>query len=369
MSRRRAFASSISAAVIAAAITAGAFLSFGGRDSPVTGEPSGAIQYELSESLVALGSPAVPLTPPDTFSGLTRSAVDWSSVYARVSPSLVSVVTEAGTGSGFFVTEDGHVITNLHVVSDAEQVYVHLQDRSRHEAEMIARDAGNDLALLKIDADAITISVPRFGGLDDLRIGDPVGALGAPFGLPNSLTVGIVSALDRTRPSGTGTLEPLRAMIQTDAALNPGNSGGMLVDELGRVVGIPTQIESSDRSSSGIGFAVSAEALLRSLPIMLQGEDVERSYLGVSLPRSGDRLEILDVVCASAADRAGVRVGDVLLEINGESAETFADLVDALADVTPGDEMTVTVRRGFSRLTLETTATAWPTEPPDVGCG
>ena len=369
MSRRRAFASSISAALIAAAITAAAFMSFGNGESPGIGEPSGAIQYELSESLVALGSPAVPLTPPDTFSGLTRSAVDWSSVYARVSPSLVSVVTEAGTGSGFFVTEDGHVITNLHVVSDAEQVYVYLQDRSGHEAEVIARDAGNDLALLKIDADAITISVPRFGGLDDLRIGDPVGALGAPFGLPNSLTVGIVSALDRTRPSGTGTLEPLRSMIQTDAALNPGNSGGMLVDEFGRVVGIPTQIESSDRSSSGIGFAVSAEAMLRSLPIMLQGEDVERSYLGVSLPRSGDRLEILDVVCDSAADRAGVRVGDVLLEINGESAETFADLVDVLADVTPGDEITITVRRGFSRLTLETTATAWPTEPPDVGCG
>ena len=369
MSRRRAFASSISAAVIAAAITAGAFLSFGGGDSPVTGEPSGAIQYELSESLVTVQPPAVPLTPPDTFSGLTRASVDWASVYARVLPSLVSVVTEAGTGSGFFVTEDGHVITNLHVVSDAEQVYVYLQDRSGHEAEVIARDAGNDLALLKIDAEEIEVSVPSFGGLNDLRIGDPVGALGAPFGLPNSLTVGIVSALDRTRPSGTGTLEPLRAMIQTDAALNPGNSGGMLVDELGRVVGIPTQIESSDRSSSGIGFAVSAEAMLRSLPTMLKGEDVERSYLGVSLPPAGRQLEILDVACGSAADRANLRVGDVLLRINGQSADTFAELVDVMADVTPGDEITITVRRGFSRLTLETTASAWPTEPPDLGCG
>ena len=369
MSRRKAFASSISAALIAAAITAGAFLSFGGSDSPVTGEPSGAIQYELAESLVVAQPPAVPLTPPDTFSGLTRASVNWAGVYAKVLPSLVSVVTEAGTGSGFFVTEDGHVVTNLHVVSDAEQVYIYLQDRSRHEAELIARDAGNDLALLKIDADEVEIHVPSFGGLNDLRIGDPVGALGAPFGLPNSLTVGIVSALDRTRPSGTGTLEPLRAMIQTDAALNPGNSGGMLVDEFGRVVGIPTQIESADRSSSGIGFAVSAEALLRSLPTMLRGEDVERSYLGVSLPQAGDRLEILDVVCDSAADRAGVRVGDVLLQINGQSADTFSELVDVLAAVAPGDEITITVRRGFSRLTLESTASAWPTEPPQSGCG
>lgn len=369
MSRRRAFASSISAALIAAAITAAAFMSFGNGESPGIGEPSGAIQYELSESLVALGSPAVPLTPPDTFSGLTRSAVDWSSVYARVSPSLVSVVTEAGTGSGFFVTEDGHVITNLHVVSDAEQVYVYLQDRSGHEAEVIARDAGNDLALLKIDAEEIEVSVPSFGGLSDLRIGDPVGALGAPFGLPNSLTVGIVSALDRTRPSGTGTLEPLRAMIQTDAALNPGNSGGMLVDELGRVVGIPTQIESPDRASTGIGFAVSVDAMLRSLPTLLKGVDVERSYLGVSLSRESEPLEVLDVFCDSAADQAGIRTGDRVLQINGESADTFAELAEAMSSISPGDEITITVQRRFQRLTLETVATAWPTEPPDLGCG
>jgi len=369
MSRRSAFACSFAAAVIAAAITAAAFLAFGKAGSRETVQNPDSIQYDGIVEFGAAESPTVPLTPPDSFSTLSRSSVDWAAVYARVLPSLVSVVSEEGAGSGFFVTEDGHVITNLHVVSGAEQIYVVLQDRSRHEAELIARDAGNDLVLLRIEAEEIDINVPSFGGLDELRVGDPVGALGAPFNLPNSLTVGIISALDRTRPSGTGTYEPLRAMIQTDAALNPGNSGGMLVDERGRVVGIPTQIESADRSSGGIGFAVSAEAMLRSLPRMLEGENVERSYLGVSLASTGEQLEILEVVCGSAADRANLRVGDVLLQINGESADSFAALVEVMAEIAPGDEMTVTVRRGFRRLTAETTASAWPTEPPDLGCG
>ena len=369
MSRRHAFASSVFAAIVAAVITASAFLTIGSSGSSDPVQNPDSILYQRTQPLDTVQPPAIPVTPPDTFSGLSRTSVDWATVYARVLPSLVSVVTEEGGGSGFFVTTDGHVITNWHVVSGAEQVYVYLQDRSRHEAEIVARDAGNDLALLKFDAEDVVMTVPSFGRLDDLRVGDPVGALGAPFSLPNSLTVGVVSALERTRPSGTGTLEPLRSMIQTDAALNPGNSGGMLVDGYGRVVGIPTQIQSSDRTSGGIGFAVSADAMLRSLPIMLKGEDVERSYLGVSLPQSGDQLQILDVVCDSAADDADLRVGDILLELNGQSTDSFEELVDILADIQPGDELTITVRRGAQRLTLDTTARPWPTELPRSGCG
>ena len=369
MSRRTAFLSIFAAAAIACAITAAAFLTIPGEDSGNEPQAAGVIRSDTTELSFSAPNPGTPLLPPVTFAELSRSSVDWAAVYARVVPSLVTVVADDGTGSGFFVTRDGHVITNLHVVSDAEQIYVYLQDGNGIEATLLASDAGNDLALLEIDADGIAINVPMFGGLDDLRIGDPVGALGAPFNLPNTLTVGIISALDRTRPSGTGTWEPLRAMIQTDAALNPGNSGGMLIDERGRVVGIPTQIESPERVSSGIGFAVSVDAMLRSLPTMLQGEDVERSYLGVSLPPGGQRMEILDVVCGSAADGANLRVGDVLLQVNGEPAGTFAELLKALSDITPGDEITLTVQRGFRRLTLDTTAKAWPTAPPTLGCG
>lgn len=369
MSRRTALTSSLISAVIAAVVTAMALMFSGASGPDSNPEPQGAIRSELTDPLQIGSVTRAPIAAPVTFAELTRSSVDWAAVYAQVVPSLVSVVTREGAGSGFFVTEDGHIITNLHVVAGAGQVRVYTLDGESIEAEVIAKDAGNDLALLRVDAEDIEVVVPMFGASGDLRVGDPVGALGAPFNLPNSLTVGIVSALDRTRSSGAGTWEPLRAMIQTDAALNPGNSGGMLVDERGRVVGIPTQIESPDRVSSGIGFAVSVDAMLLSLPTLLTGEDVERSYLGVSLSQESEPLEVLDVVCGSAADQAGILVGDRVLQINGDSAGTFAELVDVLSTISPGEEITITVQRGFLRLMLEATSTAWPSSPPTLGCG
>ncbi len=369
MSRRTAFLSTLFSAVVAAAITATALLLVDDSGGPDSVPTAGAIQNELMEPLGSPQQPLAPIPEPVSFAELSRSSVDWAAVYARVVPSLVSVITEQGAGSGFFVTSDGHVITNFHVVSSAEQIFVQLQDQRRLEAELIAKDAGNDLALLKIDADDVEITVPLFGGVGELRVGDPVGALGAPFNLPNSLTVGIISALDRQRSSGSGSWQPMRAMIQTDAALNPGNSGGMLIDERGRLIGIPTQIESPDRASSGIGFAVSTDTLLRALPTLLEGEDFEQSYLGVTFQQVANGLEILDVVCDSAADEADVRVGDRLLQINGESADSFDELVEVLSDITPGEEITITVQRGFRRLMLDATITAWPTERPAFGCG
>lgn len=369
MSRRAAFLSSITAAVVAAAITAGALLLIGDGDVPPSSGNAATIQNDLLAPESARAQPSAPIPEPVSFAELSRSSVDWAAVYARVVPSLVSVITEQGAGSGFFVTSDGHVITNFHVVTGSEQIFVQLQDRRRFVAELVAKDAGNDLALLKIDAGDLEIVVPLFGGVDDLRVGDPVGALGAPFNLPNSLTVGIISALDRQRPSGGGTWQQMRAMIQTDAALNPGNSGGMLIDERGRVIGIPTQIESPDRASSGIGFAVSSDTLLRALPTLLEGKDFEQSFLGVTFQQAATGLEIRDVSCGSAADEANVRAGDRLLQINGESADTLDELVEVLSEITPGEEITITVQRGFRRLTLDATITGWPTERPDLGCG
>ena len=284
-------------------------------------------------------------------------------------PSVVSIVVDEGSGSGFFVSEDGHVITNLHVVADTEDLVVLTNEGVRLEAELVATDVGNDLALLKVDATELDIVVPTYAPLEEVRIGDPVGALGSPFGLSNSLTVGIISGLGRQRPSGNATFEPLRNTIQTDAALNPGNSGGILIDARGRIVGIPTQIESPERVSSGVGFAVSADTLLRSLPTLLTGTDVERAYLGVLIDLSEGRLDVTDVTCDSSADQAGVRAGDVILQVNGKAVETFEQLSEALANVAPGDDISVTVRRGQRELTLEASANTWPSTIPESGCG
>ena len=369
MRRRSSLSAIIASAVIASAITTGALLSVGGGVSEVGSNESHSILATETAPISQTITPAAPIDPLEPTLEAIPTPVDWAQIYAIAVPSLVSITTDAGAGSGFFVSQDGHVITNLHVVVESETIVVVTRDGKSHEAELIARDVGNDLALLKIDPSDVEIVLPAYGSLENIHVGDPVGALGAPFQLPNTLTVGIVSGLGRLRMSGNQTSEPLRNMIQTDASLNPGNSGGMLVNARGQVIGIPTQIQSPDRVSSGIGFAVSADAMLRSLPTLLEGDDVERSYLGVSIDQSEGRLEVSDVNCDSPADRADLRDGDIILAINGEPAATFDLLTEALASVLPGEEFTITVRRGLRELTVEATAGVWPTTIPDDGCG
>ena len=369
MSRRAILSSLLVTAAVAVALTLMIVALLAQPESPDHSPAAVATYGEMSETDWTTQAPPAPTPPPMSFAALTRESVDWAAVYAKVVPSLVTVGTELGAGSGFFVTTDGHVITNLHVVSGAQRISVYLQDGERFDAELLARDVGSDLALLSVDTNGAEVVVPIFASIDDLRIGDPVGALGAPFNLPNSLTVGIISGLGRTRPSGNDTWEPIRAMIQTDAALNPGNSGGMLVDERGRVIGIPTQIESPDGVSNGIGFAVSADTLIRSLPTMLSGKDYERAHLGVTLEESEDALEVVGVVCGSTADEVGIRVGDRLLEVNGQPADSLEELIDALATVSPGEEMVITIQRRSRQLTLEATAKGWPSTLPRLGCG
>ncbi len=368
MIRRNALALFMASALIAVAIAAAAF-AFSSRADTTQANTVLNIQTETAEPLLLTDRRTTQPTLPSAASNLTRPAVDWAAVYARAIPSFVSIRTNSGAGSGFFVTESGHIITNLHVVDAAAQIVIVTQGGQRLEAELIARDAGNDLALLKIDPADVAIVVPEFGELDELRTGDPVAALGDPFWLSGTLTVGIVSALNRDRTSGSGTWEPLRNMIQTDATLNPGNSGGMLLDEHGRVIGIPTQIETPDGIPRGIGFAVPIDALLRSLPTMLTGEDAQRSYLGVSLDTDGGSLTVSNVSCDSAAADAGIRRGDEIRSINGQPADSYERLVDVLAGIAPGEEITITVQRGSRTLTLETEIGGWPTERPLGGCG
>ncbi len=372
MSYRAVILSLFVTAAVAVSITAGVLLAFGGSQEAASAPVLTSAHGDVSPTLTAAPQQDADPSPATSFAALTRPAVDWAAVYERAVPSLVSVSTDSGVGSGFFVSDDGHIITNWHVVSGATRLQITLQSSERVEADFVAKDAGNDLALLQIDADDLDsddIVVPVFGPLDELRIGDPVGALGTPFSLPNSLSVGVISAFGRLRPSGSETWEPLRNMIQTDAALNPGNSGGMLVDDRGRVIGIPTQIEAAGGVNNGIGFAVSADTLLRSLPTMLQGDDVERAYLGVSLSDTEDGLVVGDVVCGSAADAANLRTGDVIVRVNDEPIESFDDLVATMAEILPGDEVAILIDRGARRVALEATVTAWPSEAQRYGCG
>jgi S1-C subfamily serine protease len=275
------------------------------------------------------------------------------------------------TGTGFVVDGSGHIVTNDHVAAGGSVVTVQAGPRTpRVRARIVGRDPSTDLALLRVDPDeAPDLSPLPLGESDEVRVGDTAIAVGNPFGLQRSLTVGVVSAVDRSIDAPDGF--PIEGAVQTDAAINPGNSGGPLLDQAGRVIGVLAQSE-----SDGIAYAVPVDTLRRVLPELRRAGRVERAHLGVAtvelepdlartlgLSRS-EGLVVSDVTGGGPADDAGVRGaeslergtprgGDVLLAIDGTPLAATADLTAALERLSPGEEVELTVLRDGRRLTLE----------------
>jgi S1-C subfamily serine protease len=275
------------------------------------------------------------------------------------------------TGTGFVVDESGHIVTNDHVAAGGRVVTVQAGPRTlRVRARIVGRDPSTDLALLRVDpGEAPDLTPLPLGDSDDVRVGDTAIAVGNPFGLQRSLTVGVVSAVDRSIDAPDGF--PIEGAVQTDAAINPGNSGGPLLDGAGRVIGVLAQSE-----ADGIAYAVPVDTLRRVMPELRRTGRVERAHLGVAtvelepdlarrlgLSRS-EGLVVSDVTGGGPADDAGVRGarslergtprgGDVLLAIDGAPLSETADLTAALERLSPGDEVDLTVLRDGRRLTLE----------------
>jgi S1-C subfamily serine protease len=275
------------------------------------------------------------------------------------------------TGTGFVVDEAGHIVTNDHVAAGGRLVTVQLGPRTRRiRARIVGRDPSTDLALLRVDPDEAPGVAPLpLGRSGDVRIGDTAIAVGNPFGLQRSLTVGVVSATDRSIDAPDGF--PIEGAVQTDAAINPGNSGGPLLDDSGRVIGVLAQSE-----ADGIAYAVPVDTLRRVLPELRRTGRVVRAHLGVAtvelepdlartlgLPRS-EGLVVSDVTGGGPADDAGVRGarsidrgvprgGDVLLAIDGSPLARTEDLTAALERLDPGRQVDLTVLRGGRRIALE----------------
>jgi S1-C subfamily serine protease len=275
------------------------------------------------------------------------------------------------TGTGFVVDGAGHIVTNDHVAAGGRVVTVQAGPRTpRVRARIVGRDPSTDLALLRVDPDEAPDLAPLpLGDSDEVRVGDTAIAIGNPFGLQRSLTVGVVSAVDRSIDAPDGF--PIEGAVQTDAAINPGNSGGPLLDQAGRVIGVLAQSE-----SDGIAYAVPVDTLRRVMPELRRAGRVERAHLGVAtvelepdlartlgLSRS-EGLVVNDVTGGGPADEAGVRGaesvergtprgGDVLLAIGGTALAETADLTAALERLDPGEEVELTVLRGGRRITLE----------------
>jgi S1-C subfamily serine protease/osmotically-inducible protein OsmY len=320
-------------------------------------------------------------------------------VYQQVSPAVVNITSrvlrrsfffgaypEEGTGSGFVIDKDGHIVTNYHVVRDARQIEVTLPDQSVYPAEVVGTDPYNDLAVINIDAPAEALHPIELGSSDDLQVGQPVIAIGNPFGLERTLTTGVISSLGRIIQAEDG--RALGEMIQTDAAINPGNSGGPLLNVRGRMIGVNTAIRSPSGGSVGIGFAVPANTVRRVVPALIASGRYLHPWLGVDsyalTPRLAQVLNLpVDrgllvgrVYEGSGAARAGIRGatrevivgnnillvgGDVITAINGHPMRTGEELTVFLENQTRVSEtVQVTLIRDGKQLTVSVTLDELP---------
>ncbi len=297
-------------------------------------------------------------------------------LFRQASPSVVHITTISvqrdlftlnlyqipeGTGSGFIWDNSGNIITNFHVIQNADAAQVTLSDQSNWKARRVGVAPDKDLAVLRIDAPANRLQPIAIGTSKDLQVGRSVFAIGNPFGLDQSLTTGVVSALGREIESVTR--RPIQGVIQTDAAINPGNSGGPLLDSGGRLIGVNTAIYSPSGASAGIGFAIPVDTVNRIVPELIRSGRVTRPGIGIQIAEDqiAEKLGVtgvlvVDVIPGSTAAKAGirptrregsghVRLGDIITAIDGKKVESPNDLFLLLERYKVGDVVTITLLR------------------------
>jgi len=317
--------------------------------------------------------------PPATAPATGGEASDVAAIYSRVSAGVVFVQANSGrgqlpfpgggraaSGSGFVIDDDGHIVTNDHVVEGASQYRVRFGENGDPiVAKLLGTDPSADLALLKVDPKDVgePLQPLELGASEDLQPGDPAIAIGSPFGLEGTVTSGIVSALGRTIQAPNGF--SISGAVQTDAAINSGNSGGPLLDDRGRVIGVNSQIRTNGGSdqNSGVGFAVPVDAVKRAIPALEKGDDVKHAYLGISSgPAEAGGAAVRSVIARGPAARGGLRQGDRIVEIAGTPVREPDDVSAVVNARRPGDKVRVIVERGGQRRTLTVTLGTQPDE-------
>ncbi len=305
-------------------------------------------------------------------------------VFKSVSPSVVHITTleraaslfstdvsqvPRGTGTGFMWDERGHIVTNFHVIQGANGARVTLSDQSTYSASLVGVFPDRDIAVLRIDAPAAKLKAIALGQSGNLQVGQKVYAIGNPFGLDQTLTTGIVSALNREIESVTR--RPIRGAIQTDAAINPGNSGGPLIDSAGRLIGINTAIYSPSGTSAGIGFAIPVDEVNRIVPRLIRDGRIPRPSLGISAaPPEFNRalklplgIAIVGVAPGSSAADVGLRpfrrsasggviAGDLIVAVDKEPVAALEAMLEQFEQHQPGDTVTLTVLRQGAKVEL-----------------
>ncbi len=330
---------------------------------------------------IALPSAIAAMT--NTVTSLSASEQNVIRIFKRVSPAVVSVSNKAvlqdwsnyqlyevpqGTGSGFVWDKEGHIISNVHVVYGAAAIQVTLSSGASYPAEVVGGDLDHDIVVLKIKAPPDSLIPVETGQSAGLQVGQTVLAIGNPYGLDTSLSVGVVSALGRRMTCLTQ--REIRNVIQTDAAINPGNSGGPLLDSSGRLIGMNTAILSPSGAYAGIGFAVPVDIIRRAVPQIIKTGKFQIPTMGARLvppsllQRKGEKgVVILDVVPGGPADKAGIQglkrglrgsisLGDILMEVEGTAVSTPEDVDAVMEQYQAGDKIRVVYQRGENRRTV-----------------
>ncbi|HXG52830.1 MAG TPA: DegQ family serine endoprotease [candidate division Zixibacteria bacterium] len=328
-----------------------------------------ALAEKLGPVVVNISTTQVLKDFPGPFGREDPFAEFWRRFFGEIYP---PEFRQRGLGSGFIIERDGTILTNNHVVENAQKIVVQLYDGRQYAAKIVGRDEKTDLAVIKIDAKG-ELPVAPLGDSDRLRVGEWVLAMGSPFGLQNTVTAGIVSA--KSRQIGAG---PYDDFIQTDASINPGNSGGPLINLRGEVVGINTAIFSRTGANIGIGFAIPINLAKELLPELKTRGRVTRGWLGVSVqkvtPEIADSLGmerpggalVASVVPGSPAAKAGIRARDVIVEYGGKAVKESSDLPWMVARTRPGSRVDIVVLRDKKRLTLAVTVAELKEERPAV---
>ena len=337
----------------------------------------------IGGGVVGAAVTATALQPPAAAAATTSQAAQPASiagaVYQKVGPSVVEILvagpttrfgrTQSGSGSGIVIDSSGYILTNNHVVAGAASIRVKFSSGQERTAQVVGTDSGNDLALIKVDLPANT-PVATLGDSDQVQVGDTAIAIGSPFGLDETVTQGIISAVHRDWQPNGGTIQ--RDMIQTDAPINPGNSGGALLNANGEVIGITSAIESPVDGSVGVGFAVPINTAKRLLTQLKSGAQLAPVWLGISgqeltpdvAQAQGLSVQsgvlVVDVVNGSPAAGAGLQANDVITAVDSNTIATFDQLSAQISGHKAGDTIKITVVRNGQERQLTATLQTRP---------
>jgi putative serine protease PepD len=308
----------------------------------------------------AVASSTAPLSVNQIYRGAYRGVVEITVTTSGggASPFGGGEGTSQAQGSGWVYDTDGHIVTNDHVVDGAQSISVRFWNGKTYTAKVIGTDKSTDLAVIKVDAPASVLHPLQVGDSSAVQVGDGVVAIGSPFGLEETVTSGIVSALHRaiTAPNNF----TINDSIQTDAAINHGNSGGPLLNAQGQVIGVNAQIKSDSGGNEGVGFSIPSNTVRRIASTLISSGKVEHAYLGVSVDASAATARIAEVRPSTPAASAGLKGGDVVTAVDGTTISSGDDLTRAIDAHKPGDKITLTYKRGGSEHTATLTLATRP---------